>query len=171
MTLTRIPDLRMKKILWGTLVLLRVLLVMAVVAYVAVEYIEFDSNKEVLHLTLFSMFFLLSNFLINVGRHKAAIQNDEHAQSLFWMAMFALSAAMLELVDLALDQVLAAIADPSMVIYSNALGVVEFLIGIFSVLMAYFSIDRLLVFLRSISFELRYIGLQAKKIPRPEGEG
>ena len=66
---------------------------------------------------------------------------------------------------------LAAMADPSMVVYSNALAVVEFLIGIFSVLMAYFSIDKLLVFLRSISFELRYIGLQAKKIPRPEGEG
>ena len=57
MTLTRIPDLRVKKVLWGTLVVLRVLLVMAVLAYVAVEYIEFDSNKEVLHLTLFSMFF------------------------------------------------------------------------------------------------------------------
>ena len=171
MTLSRIPHLRVKKILWGTLAVLRVLLALSVVAYVAVEYIEFNSQKEVMHLTLFSMFFLLSNFLINVGRHKAAIQNDEHAQSLFWMAIFALSAAMLELVDLALDQVLAAISDPSMVIYSNALGVIEFLIGIFSVLMAYFSIDRFLVFLRSISFELRYIGLQVKKIPRPEGEG
>ena len=167
MTLSRIPDLRVKKILWGTLVVLRVLLAMAVVAYVAIEFIEFESNKEVLRLTLFSMFFLLSNFLINVGRHKAAIQNDEHAQSLFWMAIFALSAAMLELVDLALDQVLAAMTDPSMVIYFNALSVVESLIGIFSVLMAYFSIDRFLVFLRSISFELRYIGLQAKKNPLP----
>ena len=171
MTLSRIPDLRVKKILWGTLVVLRVLLAMAVVAYVAIECIEFESNKEVLRLTLFSMFFLLSNFLINVGRHKAAIQNDEHAQSLFWMAIFALSAAMLELVDLALDQVLAAMTDPSMVIYFNALSVVESLIGIFSVSMAYFSIDRFLVFLRSISFELRYIGLQAKKIPHLEGEG
>ena len=167
MTLSRIPDLRVKKILWGSLVVLRVLLVMAVVAYIAVEYIEFDSNKEVLHLTLFSMFFLLSNLMVNIGRHKAAIENDGHAQSLFWMAIFALSAAMLELVDLALDQVLAAISEPSMVIYSNALGVIEFLIGIFSVLMAYFSIDRFLVFLRSISFELRYIGLQAKKNPPP----
>ena len=83
------------------------------------------------------------------------------------MAIFALSAAMLELVDLALDQVLAAMTDPSMVIYFNALSVVESLIGIFSVLMAYFSIDRFLVFLRSISFELRYIGLQAKKNPLP----
>ena len=103
MTLSRIPNLRVKKILWGMLALLRVLLALSVVAYIAVEYIEFNSNKEVLHLTLFSMFFLLSNFLINVGRHKAAIQSDEHAQSLFWMAMFALCAAMLELVDLALD--------------------------------------------------------------------
>ena len=171
MMLARIPDLRVKKILWGSLVVLRVLLVMAVVAYIAVEYIEFDSNKEVLHLTLFSMFFLLSNLMVNIGRHKAAIENDEHAQSLFWITLFALSAAMLELVDLAFDQVLAAMADPSMVIYFNALGIVEFLISIFAVLMACFSVDKFLVFLRSISFELKYIGLQVKKIPRPEGEG
>ena len=159
MTLTRIPDLRVKKILWGTLAVLRVLLALSVVAYVAVEVIEFNSNKEVLHLTLFSMFFLLSNFLINVGRHKAAIQSDEHAQSLFWMAMFALSAAMLELVDLALDQVLSALADPSMLVYFNAVSVIESLIGFCAVLMVYFSIDRFLVFVRSISFELRPIGL------------
>ena len=159
MTLSRIPNLRLKKVLWGTLAALRVLLAMSVVAYVAVEYIEFNTNKEVLHLTLFSMFFLLSNFLINVGRHKAAIQSDEHAQSLFWMAMFALSAAMLELVDLALDQVLAALADPSLVVCFNAVSVVESLIGLCAVLMVYFSIDRFLVFLRSISFELRHIGL------------
>ena len=159
MTLARIPHLRVKKILWGTLAVLRVLLALSVVAYVAVEYIEFNSNKEVLHLTLFSMFFLLSNFLINVGRHKAAIQSDEHAQSLFWMAMFALCAAMLELVDLALDQVIAALADPSMVVYFNAVSVVESLIGLSAVLMVYFSIDRFLVFLRSISFELRHVGL------------
>ena len=81
MTLSRIPDLRVKKILWGSLVVLRVLLVMAVVAYIAVEYIEFDSNKEVLHLTLFSMFFLLSDLMVNIGRHKAAIENDEHGRA------------------------------------------------------------------------------------------
>ena len=159
MTLSRIPNLRVKRILWGMLALLRVLLALTVVAYIAVEYIEFNSNKEVLHLTLFSMFFLLSNFLINVGRHKAAIQSDEHAQSLFWMAMFALCAAMLELVDLALDQVLVALADPSLVVYFNAVSVIESLFGFCAVLMVYFSIDRFLVFLRSISFELRYIGL------------
>ena len=159
MALSRIPDFRAKKILWGTLVVLRVLLVLAVVAYCAVEYIEFNSNKEILHLTMFSMFLLLSNLLINVGRHKAAIKTDEHAQSLFWMAMFALCAAMLELVDLALDQVMAVLTDPSMVVYFNTVSVIESLIGLFAVFMVYFSIDRFLVFLRFISFELRHIGL------------
>ena len=159
MTLSRIPQSRIKRILWGTLTLLRVLLAISVVAYIAVEYIEFNSNKEVLHLTLFSMFFLLSNLLINVGRHKAVIQSDESAQSLFWMAIFALSASMLELVDLALDQVLEQLADPSMVVYYNVVSIIESLIGLVAVLMVYFSIDRFLVFLRTISFELRYIGL------------
>lgn len=159
MTLSRIPHLRVKRILWGTLSFLRVLVAISVVAYVAVEFVEFSSNKELLHLTLFSMFFLFSNFLINVGRHKAAIQSDEHAQSLFWMAMFALCAAMLELVDLALDQVLGAMTDPSLFVYFTIVQVVESSLGLFAVLMVYFSIDRFLVFIRSISFELRHIGL------------
>ena len=70
-----------------------------------------------------------------------------------------LSPAMLELVDLALDQVLMALADPSMLVYFHAVSVLESLIGFCAVLMVYFSIDRFLVFLRSISFELRHIGL------------
>ena len=37
MTLSRIPNLRVKKILWGMLALLRVLLALSVVAYIAVE--------------------------------------------------------------------------------------------------------------------------------------
>ena len=159
MTLSRIPQHRIKKILWSTLALLRVLLSISVVAYIGVEYIEFNSNKEILHLTLFSMFFLLSNLLINVGRHKAVIQSDESAKSLFWMAIFALSASMLELVDLALDQVLKQITDPSMLVYFNAISIFESLIGLSAVMMVYFSIDRFLIFLRSISFELRHIGL------------
>lgn len=158
MTLSRIPCLRAKRILWGTLAVLRVLLVISVVAYAVVECIEFNSNKQILHLTLFSMFFLLSNFLISVGRFQAAVRSDGPAQSLFWMAMFALSAAMLELVDLALDQLWVAMADPSLVTYSVVVQVVESLISLFAVLMVYFSIDRFLVFVRSVSFELRHVG-------------
>ena len=96
--------------------------------------------------------------MINVGRHKVIIQSDEHAQR-GDIAMSPLCAAMLELVDLALDQVLVALTDPSMLICSNAVSVVESLIGLCALLMVYFSIDRFLVFLRSISFELRHIGL------------
>ena len=158
MTLSRIPCLRAKRILWGTLAVLRVLLVISVVAYAAVECIEFNSNQQILHLTLFSVFFLVSNFLISVGRFTVAVQSDELAQSLFWMAMFALSAAMLELVDLALDQVWVAMADASLVAYSIVVQVVESLISLFAVLMVYFSMDRFLVFVRSVSFELRHIG-------------
>ena len=75
------------------------------------------------------------------------------------MAMFALCAAMLELVDLALDQVLGAMTDPSLFVYFTIVQVVESSLGLFAVLMVYFSIDRFLVFVRSISFELRHIGL------------
>ena len=67
MALSRIPNIKSKRILWATLLTLRILLAMSVVAYAFVEYIEFNTNKEILHLTLFSMFFLVTNFQINVG--------------------------------------------------------------------------------------------------------
>ncbi len=48
-----------------------------------------------------------------------------------WMAIYALSTGLLQLVDLALDQVLAAMTYPYIVIFFKALSVVESLIGIF----------------------------------------
>ena len=86
------------------------------------------------------------------------------------MAMSPLCAAMLELVDLALDQVLVALTDPSMLVCSNAVSVVESLIGLCALLMVYLMIDRFLVFLCSISFELSHIGLWSKN-PPPSGRG
>ena len=106
--------MRTKRILAFTFSALRAMLMLALIAYTVVEYVEFNSQKEVLHLTLFSMFFLVSNFLVNIGRHKAVLGEDEKAQSLFFLAMFAMAAAMFELVDLGLDQVLKVINATSM---------------------------------------------------------
>ena len=133
------------------------MLMLALIAYTVVEYVEFNSQKEVLHLTLFSMFFLVSNFLVNIGRHKAVLGEDEKAQSLFFLAMFAMAAAMFELVDLGLDQVLKVINATSMQILHIFIAVFESLTGMIAVIMIYYSLDRLLVFLRSLTVDLKDI--------------
>lgn len=149
--------MRTKRILAFTFSALRAMLMLALIAYTVVEYVEFNSQKEVLHLTLFSMFFLVSNFLVNIGRHKAVLGEDEKAQSLFFLAMFAMAAAMFELVDLGLDQVLKAINATSMQILHIFIAVFESLTGMIAVIMIYYSLDRLLVFLRSLTVDLKDI--------------
>ena len=134
---------------------LRCMLLLALISYAAVEYVEFNTQKEVLHLTLFSMFFLVSNFLVNIGRHKAVVGEDERAQSLFFLAMFAMAAAMFELVDLGLDQALKAINATSMQALHVSIAIIESLIGMVAVFMIYFALDRLLVFLRSLMVDLK----------------
>ena len=79
--------------------------------------------------------------------------------------MFTLCATMLELVDLAVDQVLEEITDPSLVVYFKIVQVVESLLGMFAMLMVYFLIGRFRVFLPSISYELRHLGLSVKNFP------
>ena len=133
------------------------MLILALISYAIVEFVEFNSQKEILHLTLFSMFFLVSNYLINVGKHKAVLGDDERAQSLFFLAMFAIAAAMFELIDLALDQVLKAINTTSMQTLQISIAIVESVIGIAAVLIIYFALKRLLFFLRSLLIELKEI--------------
>lgn len=150
-------SLRAKRILAYTFTILRAMLILAVASYTVVEIVEFNSQKEVLHLTLFSMFFLVSNYLINISKHKAVLGEDERAQSLFFLAMFAIAAAMFELIDLALDQVLKAINTTSMQTLQISIAIVESVIGMAAVLMIYFALERLLFFLRCLLIELKEI--------------
>ena len=151
------PNLRTKRILVYTFTALRAMLILALISYAIVEFVEFNSQKEVLHLTLFSMFFLVSNYLINIGKHKAVLGDDERAQSLFFLAMFAIAATMFELIDLGLDQVLKAISTTSMQTLHTFIAIVESLIGMVAVLMIYFALERLLFFLRHLLIELKDI--------------
>ena len=148
----RMPNSKSKRILWSILFLLRLVLAASVVVYAVVEILKFSSNKEILHLAMFSMFFLVANFQVGVGKHKAII-SDEEAGSLFVLTLFSLSAALFELVDLALDQVLKELNPSTMPGLVFGLNVVESVLGFCAVLLLYYSMDRFLVFLRSVSFK------------------
>ena len=150
----RIPNLRTKRVLWSTLWLLRLVLVISVIAYGALEIMKFNSNKEVIHLAMFSMFFLLGNFQVGVGRHNAVVSKEE-AESIFFLTLFSISAALLELVDLALDQILKELNQQVNISYIFGICLAETILGFCAVLLVYYSLERFLVHLRSISFKLK----------------
>ena len=158
MTLQRTPDLQIKKTLWKTLFALRIILTLAVVAYAIIEIMKFESNKEILHFAGFSIFFLLGNFQLGVGRHKAVV-SDSEAEGLFILTMFSISAALLELVDLTLDEVLKGLNSPNMSGYIFGISLTETILGFCAVLMVYYSLERFLVLLRSIAFKLKNASL------------
>ena len=105
---------------------------------------------------MFSMFFLLANFQVNIGRHKEVIKDVERAESLFVLSMFALAAALLELVDLGFDQLIGGIDSVSVI---TGINLVEAMLGVCAVLLTYYSVDRFLVALRSISADFRSVRL------------
>ena len=154
MTRQHIANLSIEKTLRTILFLLRLTLALSVVAYVGIEAIQFNSNKEILHLTMFSMFFLLAGFQVNVGRHNAIVNSNE-AGKLFILTMFAFSAALLELVDLALDQILKELNQTTTPGYFLGVSITESLLGFCAVLMVFYSLEQFLVFLNSIVFKLK----------------
>ena len=110
-----------------------------------------------MRLTLFSMFLLLSNYLVSISKRKAVFGEGERAQSVFLLGMFAMAAAVLELVDLALDEALKGIDLTTMQKLYVSVSGLESMIGFIAVLMIYFTLDRLMVFMRSLIINLKSV--------------
>lgn len=146
-----------KTVLGCTFSAIRVLLLISVFAYMLIEFVELTGQREVLRLTLFSMFLLLSNYLVSISKHKAVFGEGERAQSVFLLGMFAMAAAVLELVDLALDEALKGIDLTTMQKLYVSVSGLESMIGFIAVLMIYFTLDRLMVFMRSLIINLKSV--------------
>ena len=149
-----------KKALFTLITLLRLFLIAAALTIVATEMLEIYQEKDLLHLSMFSIFFLLCNFQINLSRHTAVMKSEERISRLFVLALFTLSAAFLELVDLGFDQITDHLK------YNSALASVyqivcifEAVCGAMAVLLIAYSIDRMLVTLRSTAYDYRKISL------------
>ena len=149
-----------KKALFQLLVVLRFFLVAAAVTMIAIELIEAFLQKDVLHLALFAMFFLISNFQINLSRHKEVMKSDERIGRLFVLALFSMSAAFLELVDLGFDQLASKLQNSAaLVTCYKSICVFEAVVGIAAILMVTYSLDRMLVSLRSIAGDYKTTSL------------
>lgn len=159
MTMLEIDSLS-KKALFTLISLLRFFLIAAALTIITTEILETYREKDLLHLSMFSICFLLSNFQINLSRHTAIMKSEERISRLFVLALFALAAAFLELVDLGIDQITDNLKDN--LVLMNAYQVVcifETACGIIAILLIAYSIERMLVTLRSTAYDYRKISL------------
>ena len=145
-----------KKALISLLASLRVFLIAAASTVIVIELIEIYLQKDVLHLALFAMFFLICNFQINLSRHKEVMKSDERTGRLFVLALFSLSASFLELVDLGFDQLSKKLLGGAGLQHSyQTFCVIETIVGIVAIVMITYSLDRMLVSLRLIASEYK----------------
>lgn len=141
-----------KKALFSLLAVLRLFLAIAAVIIIAIELAEAYLQKDILHLALFSMFFLICSFQVNLSRHKDVMKSEEMVGRLFVLALFSMSAAFLELADLGFDQLVNRMrADQALTTWYQSICILEVIFGITAIIMLSYSLDRMLVALRSIA--------------------
>lgn len=149
-----------KRTLFALLGTLRLFLAAAAITVIIVEIIEVYMQKEVMHLALFAMFFLICNFQINLSRHTSVLKIEERISRLFMLALFSLAAAFFELVDLGFDQVTKNLkSNPLLTAGYQSICILETAVGTLAILLITYSIDRMLVTLRSTAHDYRTVNL------------
>ena len=66
-----------KRALFALLGTLRLFVITAASIIIVVEIIEVFVQKDLMHLALFAVFFLICNFQINLSRHTAIMKSEE----------------------------------------------------------------------------------------------
>ena len=155
-----IPNYYSKKILYSLLFVLRIFIFIAAVTMVVIEIREAYLFKDILHLALFSISFLVCSLQIAISRHKVVMKSQERARRFFMMALFSMTAAFLELVDLGFDQMVDRLSGVQAFLpWYQSICILESIFGITAIMMLAYSLDRMLVSLRSIAIEYKAIGL------------
>ncbi len=72
-----IPNCYSKKILYNLLFVLRIFIFMVAVTMVVIEIREAYLFKDILHLALFSISFLVCSLQIAISRHKVVMKSQE----------------------------------------------------------------------------------------------
>ena len=155
-----IPNHYAKKALFSTLTLLRLFILAAAITMILIELREAYLFKDILHLALFSIFFLICTLQVAISRHKEIMKNKERVGRYFLLALFSMSAAFLELVDLGFDQLVNRLSGvQTFLAWYQGICIVESIFGIIAIMIIAYSLDRMLTSLRSIALELKAISL------------
>ena len=88
------------------------------------------------------------------------MKSDERVGRLFVLALFSLTAAFLELVDLGFDQLVNRLrGNQELISWYQSICILEVIFGIIGILMLVYSLDRMLVALRSIASDYKTTSL------------
>ena len=155
-----IPNYYAKKALFSSLILLRFFIFAAALTMILIELREAYLFKNILHLALFSIFFLICSLQIAISRHKDIMKSKERSGRYFILALFSMTAAFLELVDLGFDQLVDRLSGVQAFLpWYQGICILESIFGIIAIMMIAYSLDRMLTSLRSIALELKAISL------------
>ena len=155
-----IPNYYSKKVLFGLLTVLRFFLAAAALTLISIELREAYLLKSILHLALFSIFFLICSFQIALSRHKDIMKSRQRVGRFFVLALFSMTAAFLELVDLGFDQLVNRMRGVQVFLpWYQSICILESIFGIMAIIILTYSLDRMLVSLRSIAAEYNAISL------------
>ena len=147
-----------KKIIYGSLSLvlsgLRWAIWIAVGANIAIEIREVYLHKDVHHLALSAIFFLLANIQIGISRLLISMNDEQASRKFFHISIFMICAAIINLVDLKFDRFLSGLTDASYIYVYRLLSIMEFMLGTLSTVLAGYSLDRFFVLIKTKSIDL-----------------
>jgi hypothetical protein len=130
------------------LVVLRWLLWVAIGANIAIEIAEVYLQKDVYHLAVSAIFFLLANMQIGISRLLISMDDEEMSRRFFYLSIVMLCAAVIAVFDMGIDRVLAEMAASQFAFLYKLVSIAEFLLGSISTLLAGYSLDRFFVLIR-----------------------
>ena len=112
------------------LTVLRWLLWMAISINIAIEGLELFLAKDVSHLAMSAIFFLLANVQIGLSRLLLSMEDSELAEQFLFISFFMISAAIIEIVDLGLDRAVTQLSTGSFIAAFTTVSIVEFISGV-----------------------------------------
>ena len=127
---------------------LRWLLWIAIGINIAIEGVELLIAKDVSHLAMSAIFFLLANIQVGLSRLLISMNDPEMAEQFLFISFFMISAAILEIVDLGLDRAVTQLSSSSYYAVFLFASIIEFLTGVTATLLAGYSLDQMFALMR-----------------------
>ena len=133
---------------------LRWLLWAAICINIGIEGVELFIAKDVSHLAMSAIFFLLGNVQIGLSRLLISMKDSEMAEEFLFISFFMLSAAIIEIVDLGFDRAVSQLSSSPFNAAFLAVSVIEFITGVVATLLAGYSLDRMFILMRKKAWQI-----------------
>ena len=121
--------------------ILKIFAFIAAIAYIAIQTLEIFARREVLHLTIFTLMFLIASFQLSISTYFQDIGSNEHAYRLFGASIIMFCGGFFELVDVAIDHALSDINKYNYNLLISIGSITEYLIALAAIIIAMISLE------------------------------